>query len=50
LEGLAKAGQILVGPATAELLRQGFRLEDRGIAALKGHPLPIRTEEIVGRR
>jgi class 3 adenylate cyclase len=48
LEGIAKPGQILVGPATAELLRPSFRLNDQGMATLKGRPQPIRVEEIVG--
>ena len=41
LEGVAKAGQIVIGPSTADLVRDVFSLETLGEVAIKGKSEPI---------
>ena len=46
LEGVAKAGQIAIGPSTAALVREHVPLRELGEIALKGRDEPVRVFEI----
>jgi class 3 adenylate cyclase/CheY-like chemotaxis protein len=47
LQGIAKPGQILVGPETVRLLKGAFKLRDHGVVSLSGISQHVRVEEIV---
>ena len=49
LEKAAGAGEILVGPLTAELVADRFELQERDPAILKGKRQPVATFEVLGR-
>jgi class 3 adenylate cyclase len=46
LEGVAKAGQIVIGPSTAALVRDQVRLRSLGAVALKGKSESIEVFEV----
>lgn len=46
LEGVAKAGQIVIGPTTAALVRDQVKLRSLGPVALKGKSEPIEAFEV----
>ncbi|MBI4350400.1 MAG: response regulator [Elusimicrobia bacterium] len=47
IEQIAEPGRILLGPATAELLGPGFKLESRGATNLKGVAEPVELWELL---
>ncbi len=50
LESAAAAGEILVGPLTAELVAERFLLREREPAMLKGKAQPVAVYEVLGPR
>ena len=50
LESAAGAGEILVGPLTAELVRDRFSLREREPTVLKGRTQPVAVHEVTGER
>ncbi len=47
IQQLAEPGQILLGPGTAKLLREGFRLKSRGDENLRGIAQPVELWELL---
>lgn len=48
LEGVAKAGEVIITQATKELLGDAFELEEREAVRVKGKTEPIRIYRAVG--
>jgi class 3 adenylate cyclase/tetratricopeptide (TPR) repeat protein len=48
LMNLAQRGEIFVSSETSRRLRRGFRLEDRGVFAVKGKEQPVAAFNVVG--
>ena len=48
LQGLAGAGEIVIGPTTRRLVRNNFELTDLGMHALKGIVTPVRAWRVRG--